>query len=50
MNECHSYILELHSSIQYVCIVVGIVYNVCCEMNECHFKKGYIFLHDISLL
>lgn len=50
MNECHSSILELHLSIQYICIVLSTVYNVCCGINECYPKKGLFFMHDTSLL
>jgi hypothetical protein len=50
MDEFHSSILELHSSVQYNCIVINIVCNVCGGINECHPKKRLFFMHDTSLL
>ncbi len=36
MDGCHSSILELYLSIQYVRIVIQIVYNIHFKVHECH--------------
>ncbi len=36
MDGCHSSILELHLSIQYVCIVIQIVFTIRFKVYECH--------------
>ncbi len=40
MDGCHSSILQLYLSIQYVCIVVQIMYNIHFQVHECHPIQG----------
>jgi hypothetical protein len=36
MDGCYSSILQMYLSIQYVCIVVQIMYSIHFEAHECH--------------